>query len=101
MTIQKQTPIEEKEIRGLNVGTLKHYIISVIITVASIVSSYFGIKSGQDRISNDLNVLKNEVQSNSKINSLKIETIQADIKRIDIQLKELDTRLTNHITGER
>ena len=101
MTTQKTLPIEEKEIRGINFGTLRHYIVSVVIVVASVVSSYFGIKSGQDRISNELNVLKTEVQSNSKINSLKIETIQADIKRIDIQLKELDTRLTNHITGER
>ena len=79
MTAQKQTPIEEKEIRGLNVGTLKHYIISVIITVASIVSSYFGIKSGQDRISNDLNVLKNEVQSNSKINLKRVDSARVII----------------------
>lgn len=90
-------PIEEKEIRGLNVGTARTYLTGIIIVVLSIAGSFYGITNSQTRMEGKINEIKVQVESNTKINSIQIDALSLEIKRIDIEVKQLESRFNEHL----
>lgn len=100
MTTPK-TPLEEKEIRGVNLNTLRTYFVGIIIIVGTVLGSFYGVINGQSKLEYSMNELRIEVQSSNKINGVQLDVLRADIKRIDLQIKEIDERLNKHLQGDR
>src|SRR5689334_18780539 len=88
--------LTKKEIRGLNVGTITHFVSLILVGC----SLYFGLKAQIDRISfktdnnNDILIdIKKENKDNQKINDDRLKVVEQVLREHDIRLTIIETEM--------
>lgn len=75
------TAIEHKELKGI---TLKNLVVTVASTasiVASVMTTYFGLK-------NDISAIKNEQNTETRLNNIRLKILESQVSLLQTEVQE-------------
>ena len=76
------TVIEHKELKGITVKNVVVTLISTTSIVASVMTTYFGLK-------NDISEIKNEQAIETRINNIRLKILEDEVTIMQKQVNEL------------
>jgi len=76
------TAIEHKELKGITVKNIFVTIISTASIVASVMTTYFNLKS-------DMNDLRYEQQTTERVNEIRLKVLESRINILEEQVQEI------------
>jgi len=76
------TAIEHQELKGITLKNLAVTIVSTASIVASVMTTYFGLK-------NDIQQIKSSQEMQSKINNIRIKILEDDVALLQKQVSEI------------
>jgi hypothetical protein len=82
------TTIEHRELKGITVKNLVVTVMSTASIVASVMTSYFGLKD-------DIHAIKNSQETESRINNIRIKVLEDEVSLLQKQVDEIKIYNTN------
>jgi len=76
------TAIEHKELKGITVRNLVVTIVSTASIVASVMTTYFGLKT-------DIREIKTSQETETRINNIRLKILENDVALLQKQVDEL------------
>ncbi|TWJ01703.1 hypothetical protein JN11_01857 [Mucilaginibacter frigoritolerans] len=76
------TTIEHRELKGITVKNLVVTIMSTASIVASVMTTYFGLKD-------DIHAIKNSQETESRINNIRIKVLEDEVSLLQKQVDEI------------
>lgn len=90
---QQKTALDDKEIRGVSFSMLRVVVGGILIIVGSIFTSYLGLVKGQNSIDYKIEMIDSKVDQNNKFHELQLSTLDIEIKRLAVEIKDLNRRV--------
>lgn len=76
------TAIEHKELKGITVKNMLVTIISTASIVASVMTTYFNLKS-------DVNDLRNQQETIDRVNDIRLKVLESEVNILQQQVQEI------------
>jgi len=84
------TAIEHKELKGITVKNLVVTIMSTASIVASVMTTYFGLK-------NDITEIRNEQNTEARINNIRLKVLEGEVTLLQKEVDDLKLLHTNPV----
>jgi hypothetical protein len=76
------TAIEHQELKGITIKNLLVTVISTASIVASVMTTYFGLK-------NDISQIKSEQNTETRINNIRLKLLESQVSLLQTEVQEL------------
>ena len=77
--------IENQQIKGITIGTLKSILISTVVICSTIIGIYYSLVAKIDKISQS-------TESSNKMTELRLSYLEQKINALEIQINQIKTK---------
>lgn len=79
------TAIENQQIKGITIGTLKSILISTVVICSTIIGIYYSLVAKIDKISQS-------TESSNKLTELRLSYLEQKINALEIQINQIKSK---------
>jgi hypothetical protein len=77
--------IENQQIKGITIGTLKSILISTVVICSTIIGIYYSLVAKIDKIAQS-------TESSNKLTELRLSYLEQKINALEIQINQIKTK---------
>lgn len=76
------TAIEHQQIKGITIKNIVVTIVSTVSIVASVMTTYFGLKG-------DIKDIRNTQETQTRVDEIRLKTLEGRISALEVEIHEL------------